>query len=113
LDYADQVLLLSEGGIKYEGTYKQMLRLGLIDEASFRTSAQGESSSQADLSNKSDSAEAVAKANEISDLKRKTGDFKIYSYYFRTFGWTKALTFIVLVILQVFANSFGCKLALF
>lgn len=42
---------------------------------------------------------------EERDLKRQTGDLKLYSYYYRSIGWANSLTFLVLATAYTFLGK--------
>ncbi|RAK73686.1 putative ATP-binding cassette transporter [Aspergillus fijiensis CBS 313.89] len=55
---------------------------------------------------KEDAAQ-IAKDNQLSDLKRSTGDYQVYKYYLRSIGWSSSLLFLLFVILNVFCSTFS------
>ncbi len=43
------------------------------------------------------------------DLTRRTGDFSVYSYYFRFIGWPIALLFLGFVAIEIASQTFSRK----
>ncbi|PYI23686.1 putative ATP-binding cassette transporter [Aspergillus violaceofuscus CBS 115571] len=52
-------------------------------------------------------AAQIAKDNQLSDLKRSTGDYQVYKYYLRSIGWSSSLLFLLFVIFNVFCSTFS------
>jgi len=47
--------------------------------------------------------------DDAKDLDRNTGDWKIYSYYFRHIGVVPLLVFVLFAALNTFSGAFGSK----
>lgn len=56
-----------------------------------------------------DKASRAAKAHEIDDMTKATGDRAVYRYYFRRIGWVKATIFITFVIIEALCRTLSRK----
>ncbi|KAI0881278.1 ABC transporter [Annulohypoxylon maeteangense] len=107
LNYVDQVLILGQRGLRFEGTCDRALAEGLIESGQGqKQESQGERESETE-SDIEEKAEEVSKVDELNDLKRATGDLTIYRYYFATIGKWKLFAFVFFVILNVFCSAFS------
>ncbi|KAI1207078.1 ABC transporter [Annulohypoxylon truncatum] len=107
LNYIDQVLILGQSGLRFDGTYDCALAEGLIESGQERKQDnldEPEASTESDIEEK---AEEVSRVDELNDLKRSTGDFTIYKYYFASIGKWKLFVFVFFVILNVFCSTFS------
>ncbi|KAH8885459.1 putative ATP-binding cassette transporter [Thozetella sp. PMI_491] len=108
LKHADLVLALADGKLEYCGSYADAVRNGIIEDKSVGVSEDSASEAQAQASESPKKLPfQTPKATDREDLKRKTGDFSLYSYYFRSIGWPKALIYLFFVILEIFGDIFG------
>ncbi|KAE8352610.1 putative ATP-binding cassette transporter [Aspergillus coremiiformis] len=102
LPYAIKVFVISDGTLKQDEGGNQMSP-GLIN----CTSRDMGASSKDAVPLPNEKAAQVSKANQLSDLKRSTGDYKLYGYYFRSVGWVNSLLFLLFVIANVFCSTFS------
>ncbi|PYI06874.1 multidrug resistance-associated protein [Aspergillus sclerotiicarbonarius CBS 121057] len=105
LSYADQVLVLSDGNLRQEEVHERKLRqLGSSSTAAADEIDDGREYTEPTIKN---TAAQVSQGNEINDLKRATGDFAVYKYYLRYIGWSKIMTFLIVVTVHVFCSTYS------
>lgn len=108
LPLADQIVVLgTDGAVVQQGTYESLSsHEGLVSTALDQPCQTNESPQME--SNKLMVKKAVKgpSKEEEMDLTRKTGDFAIYAYYFRSIGWTLSLGMFGTQIALTFAWSF-------
>ncbi|KAI0136261.1 putative ATP-binding cassette transporter [Xylariales sp. AK1849] len=109
LHYADKIVMLSDGRIKYEGTYQHAVRHGLVDaiENEERDDDKLKEPPSGVPNQMKENASEIAKTNVLDDLSRATGDISIYRYYYRFIGWPKAAVFVAFIIINVFSTTFS------
>ncbi|KAI1348977.1 ABC transporter [Xylaria sp. FL0043] len=107
LTYADKILIVNGKTIIDGGSYHSALSQGLIDGLELRSTTYSETNNQPQHTNVKERSSEVTKAHQKEDLRRATGDFAVYKYYFQRVGWAKMLIFISFVILNVGSYSFG------
>lgn len=108
LSYADQVLLLSDGNLRREDARERSVNPTLVPDAV----ADGGLEADEDLEESTaltmkEKAAEIAKANDIDDLRRATGDSAVYRYYLRYIGWSKAMIFVFFVTINVFSSTYS------
>ncbi|KAK0643329.1 putative ATP-binding cassette transporter [Cercophora newfieldiana] len=107
LNYADRILILSDGRVKHDVTYGQAVRDGLV-KAFLREDENVDIPSEEDARvNRKEEASGVTPNNEVRDLTRATGDFEVYRYYFRFVGWLYMGLFVGSVLLNVLGETFS------
>jgi len=110
LPLAHQVIVIPGGpGLEIQqGKYRELqeskLLVGLAGEESSEKTFDDTKAEQV-LKTSSELTESL----EAQDLKRKTGDMGVYSYYFRSAGLLPISVFILFVLLEVFARNFSSK----
>jgi len=108
LPLAHQVIVIPGGpGLEIQqGKYRELqeskLLVGLAGEESSEKTFDDTKAEQV-LKTSSELTESL----EAQDLKRKTGDMGVYSYYFRSAGLLPISVFILFVLLEVFARNFS------
>ncbi|KAI0814150.1 ABC transporter [Xylaria sp. FL0064] len=107
LTYADKILIVNGKTIIDGGSYHSALSRGLIDGLELSSTTHSEINNKPQHTNVKERSSEVTKAHQKEDLRRATGDFAVYKYYFQRVGWAKMLTFISFVILNVGSYSFG------
>ena len=111
LSYADQVLVLSDGNLRREDARERRVHQTLLPD----TVADGgleeadEDLEESTAFTMKDKAAEIAKANDIDDLRRATGDSAVYRYYLRYIGWSKAMIFVFFVTINVFSSTYSRK----
>lgn len=108
LPYSDHVISLNATGrVLEQGTYDQLKKSGgyvesLATQTKSEDASQKSTSVEEDLQDtKSSSANPEVTEFEIEaeELKRQTGDFAVYRYYFASIGWRINLPFFIMVLL--------------
>lgn len=107
LNYADQVLILDQHGLRFNGTHDRALAEGLIEPGQGQKQYSQDEIGVSIESDIEEKAEKVSRIDELNDLKRATGDFTIYKYYFATIGKWKLFVFVFFVLLNVFCSTFS------
>ncbi|KAI1277349.1 ABC transporter [Xylaria sp. FL0933] len=107
LTYADKILIVNGKTIIDGGSYHSALSRGLIDGLELRSTTHSETNNKPQHTNVKERSSEVTKAHQKEDLRRATGDFAVYKYYFQRVGWAKMLIFVSFVILNVGSYSFG------
>ena len=90
---------------KYREIQDSRLLVGLADEETSEKAID-----DATIENALKSPPELKESIEAQDLKRKTGDMTVYSYYFRSVGLLPMVVFMFFVLLEVFAENFSSKL---
>ncbi|KAH8681655.1 putative ATP-binding cassette transporter [Xylariales sp. PMI_506] len=103
LPYADKVLVLADGQVKREGTFEDIMRLGISDQIHLTIDDDEGDKGPMQSSPAVKPAQVKPKQDiEVEDLTRATGELAIYSYYFKSFGVWQAAMFFSLVTVNVF-----------
>lgn len=110
LHYADNIVVVSDGVVRSQGTYDQVVRTGIINGGLLNSEPGSDTAatSQASL-DPNDRAPRGKEANGQGDTTTAAGDFSVYRYYFRRVGWVKASVFVGFVIMEVFCSTFSRK----
>ncbi|OJK04669.1 hypothetical protein ASPACDRAFT_1892879 [Aspergillus aculeatus ATCC 16872] len=103
LAYADKTLVISNGSLE-EDDCGDNVSPEPSDHDTIGTPRGGRENNI--LMPEEDAAQ-IAKDNQLSDLKRSTGDCQVYKYYLRSIGCSSSLLFILFVILNVFCSTFS------
>lgn len=110
LRYADHIIQLSaDGRIAAEGTYAELVGTSDYLQTLARTEGQGEVSAAPEKQN-----EATAEADEeveqamleAENEARRTGDMRVYAYYFSNAGWGLVTLFFIAACVFVFGITF-------
>ncbi|KAH8883332.1 putative ATP-binding cassette transporter [Thozetella sp. PMI_491] len=105
LVYGDKIIVLSEGRIEFDGTYNEAVITGEIDRT---MSLLEKDAKQPDVSGPpKPNSQDQAKASQLDDLARRTGDFAVYKYYLKSVGWSRALVFIFFALVQSGVSAFS------
>ncbi|TQS33708.1 hypothetical protein Golomagni_05936, partial [Golovinomyces magnicellulatus] len=107
LPLADKVVVLNQGSIEHQGSYNELLRSGALQPSYFRHDIVEGNNVDADEATAKTKSDLLAEDNVKSDLAYQIRDRAVYQYYFRAFGWYKALTFVAFSVLHVFAATFS------
>jgi len=108
LRYADKVYELSEGTVQLQQTHRQSLHQ---ENVRLKTSPRTHFSEPENNCNVCITQQEpdISHFVPFQDLVRKTGDFQLYTYYLKSFGWIKGSFFFAFVFLQTFFASFSSK----
>ena len=109
LSFADQVLVLSNGNLRKEEAHERKLPQPISFPATADEIDDREKYREPAIK---DTAAQLSQTNQISDLKRATGDFAVYKYYLRYIGWSKITAFLIFVTVHVFCSTYSRKSAL-
>ncbi|KAH8879372.1 ABC transporter [Thozetella sp. PMI_491] len=108
LRYADQLIILSDGGLKYNGTYAEAVELGTMENISLAEGKEkGSNERVTKLSTSKKLPYPTPTAIDLEDLNRKTGDFSLYRYYFGSIKLGHALTLAFFITLEVSSATFS------
>ncbi|KAI1128414.1 ABC transporter [Nemania abortiva] len=107
LTYADKILVVNGKTVIDGGSYHTALSQGLIDGLELHNAIHLDTNGQPQHANVKEKSSEVTKARQKEDLKRATGDFAVYRYYFQRVGWVNMLIFVSFVVLNVGSYSFG------
>lgn len=109
---ADNIIVLGEdGSIIESGTFKSLdLQNGYVQslfvEKQTKKSATGDESTDAGEFSKSSAVIEVKEETPGNDLLRKTGDFTLYKYYFKSIGTGPAIGILALTTIAMFLQYF-------
>lgn len=115
LDYAHQILALSEGQIKSAATYGELLQDGVSEFFTTASANELEDARATDF----DTTRAGQKAKRKSthedskslsaESSRAMGEWNTYKYYFRSVGWKHGSLFFFMTLLSSFFLTFGSE----
>ncbi|EED13629.1 ATP-binding cassette transporter, putative [Talaromyces stipitatus ATCC 10500] len=100
---ADIVYTVSNGSVRKKQSDEQALD---TEQPSSGNDVNEGKAQDREAALKRDAAQA-AKDDRLHDLKRATGDWDIYKYYFQSIGWCKLSIFLTFVIVNVFCSTFS------
>lgn len=107
LGYADRILVLSDGRVNHDVTYEQAVRDGLVRAFSREAkNVEAPTETESKARRKGETAGAAV-GNDVGDLKRATGDFEVYRYYFKCVGRLYMSLFVGSVLLNVLGETFS------
>lgn len=110
LAYADNIIILADGGIKFQGTYQQMVCCGISEAVEVRgpdNIVEGEIAKAPSFHE--ERTREVTEPAQLQDLARATGDIEVYKYYFKCIGLWKSLVFVGLTALYACSIQLSSK----
>lgn len=112
LSYADHIIALTpKGSIAEQGQLQHLLsKNGYVAGLAARHTEERDEPTKEDPSpSKAVANDELARREAAADLKRPTGDWAVYKYYFRSTGWCNIAIWSAMVCLYAFLDRFPSK----
>ncbi|KAJ5592008.1 uncharacterized protein N7459_002377 [Penicillium hispanicum] len=112
LPYADEIVVVEDGGISQIGPYDQLShslpqddQTEAIDQSTDRQNLGSEDPTQ--HTNISSALDAIDEPDDHPNTVRRDGKWSVYSYYFQSAGWAIVIPLTLATFLFGFANEFS------
>lgn len=108
MSFSDNIVVIEDGRIVEQGpTYQLLQSSSYLGKAGVVSTASEESS---DTDIEAEATALVVSRNEdtdhhVQDLRRSTGDFRIYGYYIRSGGYIAIMIYTICIIIWTFGTE--------
>lgn len=108
--YAEEIIVLEDGQIKFQDSYSNLIHQGNLAEST-EVKALDIVSDDSGLERTllHNDEPTVTSNNEIEDLMRRAGDSSLYFYYFKSVGWILCMLGLSTGIIAIFIQFFSRK----